>query len=96
MNEEYARWFPADPPARYAAKLGAEISPDIEMLTLTETGLNTGVFAGSIQMRFTNYFFSSGNGILETHEADNYGLHEFDTVRATFFSPYGGDATARV
>lgn len=25
MNEEYARWFPADPPTRYAAKLGAEI-----------------------------------------------------------------------
>jgi 2-iminobutanoate/2-iminopropanoate deaminase len=25
MNEEYASWFPADPPARYAAKLGAEI-----------------------------------------------------------------------
>ena len=25
MNEEYARWFPANPPARYAAKLGAEI-----------------------------------------------------------------------
>lgn len=25
MNEEYARWFPVDPPARYAAKLGAEI-----------------------------------------------------------------------
>jgi reactive intermediate/imine deaminase len=25
MNEEYARWFPADPPARYAAKLGAQI-----------------------------------------------------------------------
>jgi 2-iminobutanoate/2-iminopropanoate deaminase len=25
MNEEYARWFPSDPPARYAAKLGAEI-----------------------------------------------------------------------
>ena len=25
MNEEYAHWFPADPPARYAAKLGAEI-----------------------------------------------------------------------
>ena len=25
MNEEYARWFPADPPARYAARLGAEI-----------------------------------------------------------------------
>lgn len=25
MNEEYAVWFPSDPPARYAAKLGAEI-----------------------------------------------------------------------
>jgi reactive intermediate/imine deaminase len=25
MNEEYARWFPTDPPARYAAKLGAEM-----------------------------------------------------------------------
>lgn len=25
MNEEYARWFPHDPPARYAAKLGAEV-----------------------------------------------------------------------
>jgi 2-iminobutanoate/2-iminopropanoate deaminase len=24
MNEEYARWFPDSPPARYAAKLGAE------------------------------------------------------------------------
>ena len=25
MNEEYAGWFPSDPPTRYAAKLGAEI-----------------------------------------------------------------------
>jgi reactive intermediate/imine deaminase len=25
MNEEYGRWFPSDPPTRYAAKLGAEI-----------------------------------------------------------------------
>jgi reactive intermediate/imine deaminase len=25
MNEEYASWFPATPPTRYAAKLGAEI-----------------------------------------------------------------------
>ena len=24
MNEQYARWFPVDPPARYAARLGAE------------------------------------------------------------------------
>jgi 2-iminobutanoate/2-iminopropanoate deaminase len=25
LNEEYARWFPADPPTRYVAKLGVEI-----------------------------------------------------------------------
>jgi 2-iminobutanoate/2-iminopropanoate deaminase len=25
MNEEYGSWFPADPPARYVAKLGVEI-----------------------------------------------------------------------
>jgi reactive intermediate/imine deaminase len=25
MNEEYGRWFPSDPPTRYAAKLGAEM-----------------------------------------------------------------------
>jgi len=25
MNDEYASWFPSDPPTRYAAKLGAEI-----------------------------------------------------------------------
>ena len=25
MNEEYARWFPSEPPARYAAQLGAQI-----------------------------------------------------------------------
>ena len=28
MNEEYATWFPADPPCRYVAKLGVEV-PDI-------------------------------------------------------------------
>ena len=25
MNEEWTAWFPVDPPARYAAKLGADI-----------------------------------------------------------------------
>ena len=28
MNEEFARWFPAEPPSRYVAKLGVEI-PDV-------------------------------------------------------------------
>jgi enamine deaminase RidA (YjgF/YER057c/UK114 family) len=25
LNEEYAQWFPSDPPARYVAKLGVEL-----------------------------------------------------------------------
>ncbi len=25
MNEEYARWFPTDPPARHGVKLGVEV-----------------------------------------------------------------------
>jgi reactive intermediate/imine deaminase len=25
LNEEYARWFPSEPPARYVAKLGVEL-----------------------------------------------------------------------
>lgn len=25
MNDEYARWFPADPPTRYVARLGANL-----------------------------------------------------------------------
>ena len=25
LNEEYARWFPAEPPTRYVAKLGVEL-----------------------------------------------------------------------
>jgi 2-iminobutanoate/2-iminopropanoate deaminase len=25
LNEEYARWFPSDPPARYVAKLGVDV-----------------------------------------------------------------------
>jgi reactive intermediate/imine deaminase len=25
LNEEYARWFPADPPSRYVAKLGVDL-----------------------------------------------------------------------
>jgi 2-iminobutanoate/2-iminopropanoate deaminase len=25
LNEEWARWFPSDPPTRYAAKLGVDV-----------------------------------------------------------------------
>ena len=36
MNEEYATWFPAEPPTRYVAKLGVEI-PDV-LVSIRMTG----------------------------------------------------------
>jgi 2-iminobutanoate/2-iminopropanoate deaminase len=35
MNEEYATWFPADPPARYVAKLGVEIPGVLVSIRMT-------------------------------------------------------------
>ena len=35
MNEEYARWFPMDPPTRYAAKLGVEIQGLLVSIRMT-------------------------------------------------------------
>jgi 2-iminobutanoate/2-iminopropanoate deaminase len=35
MNEEYASWFPAEPPARFAAKLGAEIPGVLVSIRMT-------------------------------------------------------------
>jgi len=35
MNEEYAAWFPADPPARYVAKLGVEIPGILVSIRMT-------------------------------------------------------------
>ena len=35
MNEEYATWFPSDPPCRYAAKLGAVIPGVLVSIRMT-------------------------------------------------------------
>ena len=35
MNEEWAAWFPTDPPARYAAKLGAVIPGILVSIRMT-------------------------------------------------------------
>ena len=35
LNEEYARWFPADPPARYVARLGVEIPGVLVSIRMT-------------------------------------------------------------
>jgi 2-iminobutanoate/2-iminopropanoate deaminase len=35
MNEEYATWFPAEPPTRYVAKLGVEIGNVLVSIRMT-------------------------------------------------------------
>jgi reactive intermediate/imine deaminase len=35
MNEEYGSWFPADPPARYVAKLGVQIPGVLVSIRMT-------------------------------------------------------------
>ena len=35
MNEEYARWFPTDPPTRYVAKLGVELPNVLVSIRMT-------------------------------------------------------------
>jgi 2-iminobutanoate/2-iminopropanoate deaminase len=35
LNEEYAAWFPADPPTRYVAKLGVELPGILVSIRMT-------------------------------------------------------------
>ena len=35
LNEEYARWFPADPPTRYVARLGVDVPGLLVSIRLT-------------------------------------------------------------
>jgi 2-iminobutanoate/2-iminopropanoate deaminase len=35
MNEEYARWFPSEPPTRYVAKLGVELPGVLVSIRMT-------------------------------------------------------------
>jgi 2-iminobutanoate/2-iminopropanoate deaminase len=35
LNEEYARWFPSSPPARYVAKLGVELPGILVSIRMT-------------------------------------------------------------
>jgi 2-iminobutanoate/2-iminopropanoate deaminase len=38
MNEEYATWFPSDPPARYVARLGPELPGILVSIRMTAVG----------------------------------------------------------
>ncbi len=35
LNEEYTRWFPSEPPARYVAKLGVELTGLLVSIRMT-------------------------------------------------------------
>jgi len=35
LNEEYARWFPSQPPTRYVAKLGVDLSGLLVSIRMT-------------------------------------------------------------
>jgi 2-iminobutanoate/2-iminopropanoate deaminase len=37
MNDEYANWFPHDPPTRYVAKLGVELPDVLVSIRMTAT-----------------------------------------------------------
>jgi 2-iminobutanoate/2-iminopropanoate deaminase len=40
MNEEYATWFPTDPPTRYVARLGAQIPGFLVSIRMTAVSAN--------------------------------------------------------
>src|SRR6185295_11037514 len=74
------------------AGVTTELAGDVENLTLTETGPNTGIFEGEIDLRDGPAL--SGNGLLETRE--EFGPpHEFDTLHASYEASFnGGVSTA--
>jgi hypothetical protein len=61
-------------------QMSADLSGDQQTLTLQETGVDTGIFEGSVQLR--RGAAVSGNGKLET-TASGSAPYRFDTVRAT-------------
>ncbi|HEX3131917.1 MAG TPA: hypothetical protein VH394_31555, partial [Thermoanaerobaculia bacterium] len=61
--------------------LRTTLGPDVEQLTLTETGPATGIFTGSIPLRVST--LSPGDGWLTTVQ-DVGTPHEFDTLRAEY------------
>ncbi|MEA2603350.1 MAG: large repetitive protein, partial [Acidobacteriota bacterium] len=70
----------------------ADLSGDVENLTLTETGPNTGVFEAEVQLREGPA--QPGDGVLETRE-ESGPPHEFDTLHASYTTGDGGVSTAQ-
>ena len=80
-----AKGLNSNPGVREAvqADVRSELSGDGEAVQLQETGADTGVFEGSVALRFGAPPLP-GNGTLET--AQDFGPpHQFDTLRASLF-----------
>ncbi len=74
-----------------SVQLTAELTGDSESLTLTETGVDTGVFTGSIDLGVGPG--SVGDGLLSTEVSG--GAIPYDTVNATYSDAYSeSQATA--
>ncbi len=72
----------------------SDLAGDSELVTLTETSADSGVFEGRIRLRLGNGL--PGNGELEVQESSG-PPHEFDTLRATHANYlHSATATARL
>jgi hypothetical protein len=70
--------------------LSTDLSGDAESLTLTETGNQTGIFEGTIQLRQGPALPNSGS--IEPGE-DAGPPHEFDTVRVSYAGSFNGEVS---
>jgi len=57
---------------------------DVENVTLTETGLDTGIFEGSIPLVYTQSNAIHGNGVLETQDSGDVPQPKPEEVKAIF------------
>ncbi len=90
-SRAYVRVDDAFASGSVTATLRTTLGPDVEMLTLTETGPGTGVFTGSVPLNISN--LSPNDGFLTT--VQDLGMpHEFDTLRAEYNGATASAGTA--
>ncbi|HEX2224842.1 MAG TPA: hypothetical protein VHN15_11610, partial [Thermoanaerobaculia bacterium] len=79
-------WLDPGAPDSIAVDLAAQQSGDTEAFSLTETGPDTGVFAGSVQLR--SAAATPWDGILQTLQSAT-APYAHDTIAATLLLPEG-------
>jgi len=70
-----------------------EISGDQETVSLQETGTGSGIFQGSIGLRYYDQSPLPGNGVLETGESAGPPF-QYETLHATYADSAGGASSA--